>query len=326
MLAVFAGHETPFLRLWNWKSGRLLVSLEPTDFLAEGFVTSNFAFISDRAFVLTKAGEGPISIHLIAFNHFPSSTYSRPLLRDSIRLCLPRPSYDRNVPYILAKTGSFALPEATRQPHIAATRSRVHIFLVQTLNNNFPLANGTDVAVMVVVKTTALIRLLNRPSDAPKDLPWASWSPGNVRIVEHGEADGLSERAVFGSRVVFSTQYTDAITNTAPWVHFLLDFNVPKHPGGDDDEELQLDGDGLADKMQNIGSAERTIEMGLRPGEGSYTWTEEADATDQLPCVCTRLRTNAFGLGDEVLLDDERFIRRRTFPDSDLEQTTILTF
>ncbi|VDB85650.1 unnamed protein product [Peniophora sp. CBMAI 1063] len=326
ILAVFIGQERPVLRIWNWKSGRLLVSLDPEDFVAEQFMTAHFAFISDRAFVLTKTGSearGPISIHLIALNHCTSSTHGRTLLRDSVRLFLPRPHYDRRVPYILTKTGSFALPEPARQIHNAAPTSRMHIFLIQAQHDAFPLSNAPDVAVMVAVKTSTLIRLLDRPSEAPRELPWITWGPGNTRIVEHGEADGLSERAVFGSRVVFSTQYAEAPMTTEPWVHFLLDFHIPTCP--DDDGVEVPHEDSLAERTQLVGCAERTFDLGLRP-EGPWWWTAEDHTVDQLPCLCTRLRTTSFGLGDEVLMDDERFIRRRTFPDSEMEQTTTFRF
>ena len=111
---------------------------------------------------------------------------------------------------------------------------------------------------------------------------------------------------------MFSAQYREGYTTPAPWLHFLLDFNITSDlSGGHDAEQVFPLHSSLAEHMRIVRRNEFTHEMGLRPGKGSYSWTDEDPVEDQLPCICTRLSGTGFGLGDEVLLDDEHFVRVR---------------
>ncbi|KZV60247.1 hypothetical protein PENSPDRAFT_760107 [Peniophora sp. CONT] len=329
-IALFSSFPNPLLVVWNWISGERLIFMSHSDFTIQ---CSGFTFLSTSAFTLTEAHPQLASTLLVPFDpNGKTKLNPKEIIRQSIRLLFPTPSDDHNILYLTVGTSPLGRPEPRRQVFTVSPGVRLHAFIMKVVHGDVDRPEGSpllDTAVMIIVKTSTLLSWLYSATHSSKQIRWADWGPGNVRIIEQGETSHLSDVAFSGSRLTFGVQYASSHDNPEGNItHYIFDFNTSQQDGDlSAPMEIFDDPQSIALSRRFIGSEESAFSMGLQPETGTLDWTNEV-LTRQLPCFCTRLKDDFVGEEDDVLLDDMYIVKSVYMSDSHEEHspTTIYAF
>ncbi|KAH7907612.1 hypothetical protein BJ138DRAFT_1159727 [Hygrophoropsis aurantiaca] len=210
----------PRIILWNWKTGKTLVD-QDSDQLPEG--TSDFTFLSDRAYMLTCArNDGSMEIFTFG-DESPDDTNE--ILNAVVHVAslkLP-PLQDRvHVNQLQTHTGPFLAKCPADKLFTTDNEERIHVVSVDYGGGAFDGLRRRSSFCMYMQNsiTTAYIHQ-HRDSRGgpPLQIPWEKWGPTNTRFLYQPSLFQWL-RYVHGKRVVIPTYNDHGHTME------VLDFNV----------------------------------------------------------------------------------------------------
>ncbi|KAH7886541.1 hypothetical protein F5I97DRAFT_1966709 [Phlebopus sp. FC_14] len=211
--------ERPRLTLWNWKTGKQVVSLDG-DALPPGLC--DFSFISNRAFFSTTIARGGM-IQIFTFGHEPSHPDTVDDIVHVTNLVLPplRPAV--HMINLTTHTGPFLARCPPNKPFTASNESRVHVLNMQYIN---PVSDGIRISprFCAFFHNRILVDCIRRYEAKGRGehihVPWENWGPTNTRFLQqHSSFQWL--RYVHGQRVVIPR-----LAGQGRNVMQVLDFNV----------------------------------------------------------------------------------------------------
>ncbi|KAI0033215.1 hypothetical protein K488DRAFT_85136 [Vararia minispora EC-137] len=322
VLAVFTHIVPAVLSIWNWRTGQELVHFRED---ASPDRTSDFAFLSPRAYLLTDRSG---LVHLYPLDgapappNSPSNTRSLPP-DDARRVTLALPALDRGheLDYVACHTGPFVSNAGERAPFAPASDARVHVLVIQADMHAGEAALASEilesVALAFVISTAALLRFLgNHPTAATiKDpdavvlerrIPWADWGPTCSRVFDLGFEEHVSERAVHGARVVMPTR---SLKDPEQYHLQVLDFNASRRGLDIVSDVPPAKGELIAEGAlirSPTGLAEHAQVIFVEPVES------------HLPYYAATFGKDVFDVDDELLMDDARLVR---YPAEEDERT-----
>ncbi|KAI0767722.1 hypothetical protein C8Q74DRAFT_1282033, partial [Fomes fomentarius] len=196
VIGAFSSTDVPGLLIWNWRTVEKVVSCVGLGIPSS---TCDFAFVSDRTFMVTLASEGG-SIELYTFNGDAGfvSGESWP----GIHLLPTKPTPGR--PFETARDNRIHMFSL----HYSFDHSRVYTMFVHHRYFQSVIQRHTETDRVVVKQ-------------------WDEWGPDNTRFVPY-LGDFVWLRYIHGARVIFPPTFMhspDALPRSVFW---MFDFNV--HP------------------------------------------------------------------------------------------------
>ncbi|GJE99684.1 F-box protein [Phanerochaete sordida] len=204
VVGVFFWLDEPGLLVWNWRSGKLLVSLQYSDLPVGAW---DFAFLSNRTYMITSRHRNG-SIDLYAFG---DHAFDVAPPKHVVKLRLPEIQLGRELTFFSTHTSPFLGAGNTNDvPFSAPQDDRIHVMTLRYGREFFHL----------FLKNSFLLSLINCPP-ADAELAWDSWGPANTRFMRHGiQFQWL--RYVHGQRVALPHSLPDSEGQMLS----VLDFNV----------------------------------------------------------------------------------------------------
>ncbi|VDB86067.1 unnamed protein product [Peniophora sp. CBMAI 1063] len=286
------------LYIWRWTTGSLLVCWE--DLLSHHDWLNSFAFVSPHSFVITQSGTERGSLRLYALpSDDTAPTSESPEDRQNTRFYLP--DLKSAHPAILSVVaGPFSTPCS------AATNPEDSILMIFLTDLN---PRGRVRAQLCFVVRTSLfernlpsaqhISSITTPPQHIRRLKWTDWGPENSRLLPYITDSMHAARGAYGSRMFLPLHSDDNPEDEM--VHTYFDF-------ADTRDHVFLEARQTG--AMPLGSLARTTKMRTtfkREISGSHGLFKKHTDT-LLPYHSTEMTWTKGE--DEVLLGDERFVRK----------------
>ncbi|KAG1792330.1 uncharacterized protein HD556DRAFT_1528034 [Suillus plorans] len=202
--------DNPRITIWNWKTGQILVDRDGEDLPTH---ISDFSFISNRAYMITRGIDGG-SIQVFTFGENQHeivhvASLSLPLLES------------RHFVHCAIHTGPFVARCPPNTPFWTNQEERMYVLSVDYIQMDPHIPRARPKFFLFFKNSTPLryIRKYREQREtSPFEVPWEEWGPHESRMLRH-QAPYQWLRYVHGYRVVFPLQSSSMQ---------VMDFNIRK--------------------------------------------------------------------------------------------------
>ncbi|CCM03957.1 uncharacterized protein FIBRA_06111 [Fibroporia radiculosa] len=305
VVGTFYWMHGPWLTIWNWKTGEVLVCCDMDD-LPPG--TWDFSFLSNRAFMLTTTRDmGTIELYA-----FGGDTATRAPAHVAT-LQLPPVRLGRELQQFSTHSGPFVHATTPNKPFAVSRDSRIH-FMTLLYGFRAPRFH-------LFVHNRFLLSFI--PTDCRSGSswnyeirPWYTWGPDHTRLLLEDNISFQWLRYVHGQRVVLPHLHTDV--GKAERTLRVLDFNV--HPKRIDDFTNDPT---FQERAEELGAK---YHMRAEPSTVPAGAVFKHDIVTSLPYWESQ-RMGAFDYSG-FMIDDERIIgmKSRAHASGDMTDVDVYTF
>ncbi|KAG1718629.1 hypothetical protein EDB19DRAFT_1794606, partial [Suillus lakei] len=187
--------ESPRITIWNWKTGQILVDRDGDDLPSH---ISDFSFISNRAYMITRGVDGG-SIQVFTFGEdqheiIHVASLSLPPLRSRTHLV-----------HCAIHTGPFVARCTPDTSFWTSQEERLYVLSVQYIQVD-PDVPSARPKFFLFFKHSTPLRYIRKYREqratSPFEVPWEEWGPHESRMLHH-QLPYQWLRYVHGHRVVF---------------------------------------------------------------------------------------------------------------------------